>query len=81
MNSTTTQGEAKTTETAHVHDHGISVGAGDIPAEKIAALRAFLVIELDRISAEAVTMFDLPQYSVGTTVTYDGTRECDVNHR
>lgn len=64
-----------TKTTDHVHDLSVSIGAGDVPAEVMAELRAAMVEAAEKAAADLTEAFAHVGIKVYSTVDYDGARE------
>jgi hypothetical protein len=74
MNTTTA---ATTTEAIHKHDLGITISAGDLEPEQLAAMRRILEREVQALVERVnVETYALTGTTVGWFVSYDGSREC-----
>jgi hypothetical protein len=65
------------TTTTHRHDLGITISAGDLEVEQLAAMRRILEREVqalvERVNVETSALTGM---KVGWFVSYDGSREC-----
>ncbi len=61
----------------HTHDLGLTISAGDVPAEKMAELVARLLDATNAMVAEFNATSDV---RIDAYVSFDGRRDCDLPH-
>lgn len=69
--------EARRLAETHVHDFGMTISAGDVPADRFADLVARLYEASQKMVEEFNATSDI---HVDAYVSYDGRRECDLQH-
>jgi hypothetical protein len=83
-------GQHRWEDLGHVHDLGITISAGDVPADLMLPLRSALhqaaqaaveswLKEAD-LAVDDATLERLGAVEVHAYISYDGTRECDQPH-